>query len=45
MKNFGTKDYAKEAYIAWLDYGLKQLEILQLNAYTHSENGPSNHVL
>ena len=40
-----NKGYATEASIAWLDYGFNQMNIKEMNAYTHSENGASNHVL
>ena len=36
---------ATEASKAWLDYGFNQMNIQEMNAYTHSENGASNHVL
>ena len=40
-----NKGYATEASKAWLDYGFNQMNIQEMNAYTHSENGASNHVL
>ena len=39
------KGYATEASVAWLDYGFNQMNIDKMNAYTHSENGASNHIL
>lgn len=44
-EKFWNKGYATEASIAWLDYGFKEMKIDKMNAYTHSENGASNHVL
>jgi len=44
-EKFWSKGYATEASIAWLDYGFKQMKIDKMNAYTHSENGASNHIL
>lgn len=40
-----NKGYATEASKAWLDYGFNKMNIQEMNAYTHSENGASNHVL
>lgn len=42
---FWNKGYATEASKAWLDYGFNQMNIKEMNAYTHAENGASNHVL
>jgi RimJ/RimL family protein N-acetyltransferase len=42
---FWNKGYATEASKAWLDFGIFQMNIKEMNAYTHSENGASNHVL
>lgn len=44
-EKFWNKGYATEASIFWLDYGFNQLKIDKMNAYTHSQNGASNHVL
>lgn len=44
-ENFWNKGYATEASKAWLDYGFNQMKIDKMNAYTHSENGASNHIL
>ena len=44
-EKFWNKGYATEATKAWLDYGFNQMKIDKMNAYTHSENGASNHVL
>ena len=44
-ENFWGKGYATEATKLWLDYGLNQMNIDKMNAYTHSENGASNHIL
>ena len=49
-EKFWNKGYATEASIAWIDYFFNQMTLLQgqshkLNAYTHAENGASNHVL
>ena len=40
-----NKGYATEASKAWLDYGFNQMNIKEMNAYTHFDNGASNHVL
>lgn len=42
---FWGKGYATEASIAWLDYGFNQMNIQEMNAYTHAENSASNRVL
>ncbi|WP_298117016.1 GNAT family N-acetyltransferase [Flavobacterium sp.] len=44
-EQFWNKGYATEASKAWLDYGFNQMNIKEMNAYTHAENGASNHVL
>ena len=44
-EKFWNKGYATEASKAWLDYGFNQMNIQEMNAYTHAENGASNHVL
>ncbi len=44
-EKFWNKGYATEASLAWLDYGFNQMKIKEMNAYTHAENGASNHVL
>lgn len=44
-EEFWNKGYATEASIAWLDYGFKKMNIDKMNAYTHFDNGASNHVL
>ncbi len=44
-EKFWGKGYATEASIAWLDYGFNQMKIEKMNAYTHSENLASNHIL
>jgi RimJ/RimL family protein N-acetyltransferase len=44
-EKFWNKGYATEASIAWLDYAFKQMKIDKMNAYTHAENGASNHIL
>lgn len=44
-EKFWNKGYATEASIAWLDYGFNQMKIEKMNAYTHFENGASNHIL
>ena len=43
--NFWNQGYATEATYAWLDYGFKEMHIDKINAYTHAQNGASNHVL
>ncbi|MDN3677096.1 GNAT family N-acetyltransferase [Flavobacterium paronense] len=44
-EKYWGKGYATEASIAWLAYGFNQMKIEIMNAYTHSENGASNHIL
>ncbi|MEO5777162.1 MAG: GNAT family N-acetyltransferase [Flavobacterium sp.] len=44
-EKFWNKGYATEATKAWLDYGLNQMNIDKIHAYTHGENGASNTVL
>lgn len=44
-EKFWNNGYATEASIFWLDYGFENLKIEVMNAYTHSENGTSNHIL
>ena len=44
-EKFWNKGYATEASIAWLDHGFKEMKIEKMNAYTHFENGASNHIL
>ena len=40
-----NKRYASEATKIWLDYAFNEMNINEMNAYTHSENGASNHIL
>ena len=40
-----NKGYASEATKIWLDYGFNEMNINEMNAYTHAENGASNHIL
>jgi RimJ/RimL family protein N-acetyltransferase len=44
-EQFWGKGYATEASIAWLDYGFTKMNIDKMNAYTHAQNGASNHIL
>jgi RimJ/RimL family protein N-acetyltransferase len=44
-EKFWNKGYATESSIAWLDYGFNQMNIDKMNAYTHHDNGASNHIL
>jgi [ribosomal protein S5]-alanine N-acetyltransferase len=44
-EKFWNKGFATEASKAWLDYGFNQMNIQTMNAYTHADNGASNHVL
>jgi [ribosomal protein S5]-alanine N-acetyltransferase len=44
-EKFWNKGYATEATLFWLDYGFKNLKISNINAYTHAQNGASNHIL
>lgn len=43
--NYWGKGYATEATKLWLDYGLNQMNIDKIHAYTHGENIASNVVL
>jgi len=42
---FWNKGYASEATKAWLDHAWNQMKIETMNAYTHHDNGASNHIL
>lgn len=42
---FWNNGYATEATQFWLDYGMNQMNIDVLNAYTHAQNAASNRVL
>lgn len=42
---FWNNGYATEATYFWLKYGFEVMKIKEMNAYTHAENGASNHVL
>jgi ribosomal-protein-alanine N-acetyltransferase len=44
-EKFWNKGYATEASVAWLDYGFNTMKIDKMNAYTHFDNGASNHIL
>ena len=44
-EKFWNKGFASEATKAWLDYGFNEMKIETMNAYTHAENGASNHIL
>ena len=44
-EKFWNKGFATEASKAWLEHGFNQMNIQEMNAYTHAENGASNHVL
>jgi len=44
-EKFWNKGYASEATKAWLDHAFNVMKIEKMNAYTHSENGASNHIL
>ena len=44
-EKFWNKGYATEASKAWLNYGFDKMHLKEINAYTHAENGASNHVL
>jgi [ribosomal protein S5]-alanine N-acetyltransferase len=44
-EKFWNKGFATEASVAWLDYGFNKMNIDKMNAYTHSENEASNHIL
>lgn len=42
---FWNKGYATEATKFWLKYGFTEMNIEKINAYTHAQNGASNHIL
>lgn len=44
-EKFWNRGFATEASSAWLAHGFNQMNIKTMNAYTHAENGASNHVL
>ena len=44
-EKFWNQGFATEATKAWLAYGFNQINIKLMNAYTHAENGASNHIL
>ena len=44
-EKFWGKGYATEASTTWLEYGFNKMNIDIMNAYTHSKNGASNHIL
>ena len=44
-QNFWNKGYATEASKTWLEYAFNKMNIQELNAYTHAENGASNYIL
>lgn len=44
-ERFWNKGFATEASKVWIEYAFNQMKIDSMNAYTHSENGASNHVL
>ncbi len=44
-EKFWNKGYATEVTNFWLNYGFNEMGIQEINAYTHAENGASNHIL
>jgi len=44
-ERFWNKGYATEATQFWLDYGFNVMNIEKMHAYTHAQNGASNHIL
>ena len=42
---FWNNGYATEATAFWLEYGINQMNVENINAYTHAQNGASNRVL
>jgi len=44
-EKYWNKGFATEASFFWLKYGFNEMNIDKINAYTHAENGASNHVL
>lgn len=44
-EKFWNRGFATEASLAWLNHAFYKMKIDEINAYTHSENGASNHIL
>jgi [ribosomal protein S5]-alanine N-acetyltransferase len=44
-EKFWGKGYATEATKAWIQYAFNQMKIAEMNAYTHTNNDASNHIL
>lgn len=44
-EKFWGKGYATEATKAWIDFAFNQMKIAEMNAYTHTNNDASNHIL
>ena len=44
-EKFWNQGFATEATRTWLYYGFNEMKFTEMNAYTHSENGASNHIL
>jgi [ribosomal protein S5]-alanine N-acetyltransferase len=44
-EKFWNKGFASEATKAWFDHGFNEMKIETMHAYTHAENGASNHIL
>jgi RimJ/RimL family protein N-acetyltransferase len=44
-EKFWNQGFATEATKVWLEYGFNEMKINEMNAYTHAENGASNHIL
>ncbi|MEN9336747.1 MAG: hypothetical protein RLZZ500_1734 [Bacteroidota bacterium] len=45
MESHWGKGYATEASQKWLAHGFQEMQIPEIHAYTHSQNGASNHIL
>ena len=44
-EDYWRKGYAKEAALAWLEYGFKEMKLKMIHAYAETENIPSNNLL
>jgi RimJ/RimL family protein N-acetyltransferase len=44
-EKFWNQGFATETTRTWLYYGFNEMKITEMNAYTHSKNGASNHIL
>ncbi len=44
-EDYWRKGYAKEAALAWLEYGFKKMKLKEIHACAETENIPSNNLL